>query len=115
MDNHKKLIALTKEMFPIDAHNKATTQSLISLLCEEVGETAGAVRSFWGRAYRDDIVTGDVESVKGEIGDCYVILGRLADLFGLEPEECLEAAITKLEGRLQKKRAKEKESDGRSN
>ena len=110
MDNHNRLIELTQKMFPSEEHGKATTQALVSLLCEEVGETAGAIRSFWGRSYREDVPAGDAEAVKGELGDCYVVLGRLCDLFGFDPEECLAAAITKLEGRLQKRLTKDAEA-----
>ena len=105
-ESHEKLIDLTRRMFPHDAEiSKDATRNLISLLLEEAGETAGAVRSYWGRSYREDVVAGNVDNVKGEIGDCLVILGRLCNLFGATPDECLNIAMKKLEGRLQRKEA----------
>ena len=107
MHNHDELIALANQMFGDQACTKANTQSLISLACEETGEMAGAIRSYWGRSYRPDVAAGDADAVLGEIGDCYVILGRIANLFGKRPEECLAIALRKLELRLQAKQSAE--------
>jgi len=103
MNSHDKLIELAERMFGDSELTKANTQSLVSLLLEEAGETAGAIRSYWGRSYREDIVAGNVDNVKGELGDCLVIIGRLCNLFDSTPDECLNIAITKLQGRMQKK------------
>ena len=73
---------------------------LLSLLLEEAGELAGSTRSFFGRKYRPEVDAGDIEAIKGELGDVLFLTLRLCDLWETTPDECLNIVITKLEGRL---------------
>jgi NTP pyrophosphatase (non-canonical NTP hydrolase) len=97
----EQVIELEHRMFPDNgAPRKETNSKLMSLLLEEAGELAGATRSFFGRKYRPEVDAGDVEAIKGELGDVLFVTMRLCEVWGTTPDECLDIVMAKLEGRL---------------
>jgi NTP pyrophosphatase (non-canonical NTP hydrolase) len=101
-----RVIELERRMFPAgDATIKETNSKLMSLLLEEAGELAGSTRSYFGRKYRPEVNTGDLEAIKGELGDLLFIAMRLCDLWNTTPDECLEIVLKKLKGRLKASQA----------
>jgi NTP pyrophosphatase (non-canonical NTP hydrolase) len=102
----ERVIDLEHRMFGDSGTNRKETNSkLMSLLLEEAGELAGATRSFFGRKYRPEVGTGDVEAIKGELGDVLFVTLRLCEVWGTTPDECLDIVIAKLEGRLKASQA----------
>lgn len=90
---------ISKNSFPERKFDSENLKSLISLLFEEGGELAGAVRTYFGRKYRPELVSGNIDDVKGEIGDILVILDGICNLFGCTMDECLNMTNNKLQER----------------
>jgi uncharacterized protein YabN with tetrapyrrole methylase and pyrophosphatase domain len=60
---------------------------------------AGATTRYFGRKYRPELEKGNVEDIKGEIGDLLTLLLGLCDVWGTTPDECLLKTVDKLEWR----------------
>ena len=94
-----RAVEITKQSFPDRAFNKDTFDRLMARLLEEGGELSGAIRSYFGRKYRPDVATGNIENVKGEIGDILTVMNGVCTLFGITMDECLSMANDKLQRR----------------
>ena len=94
---------LCKKMFPDFHFSKEMDRTMMALLLEEAGELSGATRSFFGRTYRPDVEAGNLEDIKGEIGDCIYVIFRICQLWNVTPDECLKLVEEKLEKRYQEK------------
>ena len=66
---------------------QATPQGQLEKLREEVDEVAA------------ELASGDRDKLKLELGDCYVVLCLLADMWDLSMSECIEAAWHKIKDR----------------
>ena len=82
---------LRRRMFPLP---------ILSKLLEEGGEMAGAANTYFGRKYRPELETGNVDNIKGEIGDLFFVLFGLCEFWETTPDECLSKVIDKLQERL---------------
>jgi NTP pyrophosphatase (non-canonical NTP hydrolase) len=96
-----RAIAVSKKNFPDRTFHKDTFARLMGLLLEEGGELAGAIRTYFGRKYRPELATGNLENVKGEVGDILTVVNGVCSLFGITMDECLEMANDKLERRYE--------------
>jgi phosphoribosyl-ATP pyrophosphohydrolase len=94
-------------MFPIKERTKDVHDRILVKLLEEGGETAGAANTFFGRKYRPELETGNVEPIKGEIGDLIFVIMGLCDFWEVTPDECLEMVIVKLQKRKEELEAAE--------
>jgi NTP pyrophosphatase (non-canonical NTP hydrolase) len=99
IETYNRAMALRKIMFPLQDRSKATHDRILSKLLEEGGETAGAANTFFGRKYRPDLEPGNVEKIKGELGDLFFVLLGLCEFWETTPDECMEMVIEKLQGR----------------
>ena len=66
---------------------QATPQGQLEKLREEVDEVAA------------ELASGDRDKLKLELGDCYVVLCLLADMWDLSMSECIEVAWNKIKDR----------------
>jgi NTP pyrophosphatase (non-canonical NTP hydrolase) len=101
----ERVVALGHRMFPqrrknIQDNPKGVNQAYMAQLLEEAGELAGASRTLFGREMRPEKV-GSIEEVKSEIGDVMVVLCAICELHQVEPLDCLNGVITKLEQRCE--------------
>lgn len=103
-DTKERVTAICAKKFPLryDPDRKQeNARALMGLLLEEGGELAGAIRSFFGRKYRPELETGNLNSIKGEVGDILVVLNGVCDTFGISMDEALNMAAAKLEKRFE--------------
>jgi len=101
-----KVTEICKVSFPDRKFTKEGLQSLMNLLFEEGGELAGAVRTYFGRKYRPELQTGNIENVKGEVGDILVVLNGVCNLFGFTMDECMNQTHAKLTRRYEEEQAR---------
>jgi NTP pyrophosphatase (non-canonical NTP hydrolase) len=94
-----RAIEISKKSFPDRTFDKDSLARLMGLLLEESGELSGAIRSYFGRKYRPDVATGNIENVKGEVGDILTVMNGVCTLFGITMDECLSMANDKLQRR----------------
>lgn len=91
--------AIAKLAFPDRKFDKENLQSLMGLLLEESGELSGAIRTYFGRKYRPELITGNIDNVKGEIGDILVVLNGVCNLFDFTMNDCMLITNKKLNER----------------
>jgi NTP pyrophosphatase (non-canonical NTP hydrolase) len=99
IETYNRAMVLRKVMFPLPDRTKATHDRILSKLLEEGGEIAGAANTYFGREYRPDLETGNVEKIKGELGDLFFVLLGLCEFWETTPDECIEMVIGKLQER----------------
>ncbi len=90
---------LRRQMFPLTERGKDQHDRILVKLLEEAGEFAGATNTYFGRKYRPELETGNLENIKGEVGDLFFVLFGLCEFWEITPDECMEIVIEKLQRR----------------
>ena len=85
------------------------THSILSKLLEESGELSQACRKYFGRKLHKEN-KGTIDSIREEIGDVLLIVERLAIIFDIDTKQALKDSVTKLEKRLTKYHANQRNS-----
>ena len=75
---------------------------LFAQLLEECGELRSSIRDLTGRSLRPDKPLTTTTDVMYELGDVLVVLNRIALLYDLNPDTCMDLALAKFESRLTK-------------
>ena len=83
------------------------THSILSKLLEEAGELSQACRKYFGRKLHTEN-KGTVDSISEEIGDVLLIVERLAIIFDIDTKQALKDSVIKLEKRLSKYHANQR-------
>lgn len=77
------------------------SMSLLSKFLEEAGELSQACRKYYGRSLRKE-AKGTLDHIEEELGDCLLILHRIAGEYNLSPKKALNKSIVKLTNRVNK-------------
>lgn len=95
-------VALAAQAWPDDRPSPALADSLISLLCEEVGELARATRKLHRgrRLGHQGEAPGTAAEVLDELGDCLFLLARIADLSEVSLEDAAVGVLQKVMRRI---------------
>lgn len=97
----------TAELYPsyFDCDRSQQRQICLSLLIEEMGEAAKEMRKFEGRKYKGP-EEASLESIEEELGDTFVILVKLFNVYGISVSDAVQRVVNKLEGRRENVRRK---------
>jgi NTP pyrophosphatase (non-canonical NTP hydrolase) len=99
---------LNMDLFPQNSMLSLTAiKNLIGQAVEELGETHGAVRSYFGREHSPE-KTATVDHVSEEAGDCISMLLVILALFGRDLNDSLDRVIPKLEEFKRKRQEEER-------
>lgn len=97
-----RILAVCAKNWPNRTLHRQELAFMMMKFLEEAGELSGAISTYFGRRFRPELASGDVENIAGEIGDILNIITNVCNLFGLSMDDCLQATSDKLERRYER-------------
>jgi NTP pyrophosphatase (non-canonical NTP hydrolase) len=65
-------------------------------LKKEVDELINALSTYYQGNYSQELFTANIQNVKEELADCFILIGNIAERLGLNMHQLLEASVMKM-------------------